>query len=160
MKTHSWLMLGTAAALCAGGNCGFNANAAEQAPPRRHLRAQVLEKVREKLDLTDEQISKIKAELAAEKDTVKDLILKLREARVALREAIQAEKASESTVRAAAVKVGAVQADLAVERFKLYGRIHPILTPEQREKVKQFQERIDEFIDAAVNRLGDRLGSR
>jgi Spy/CpxP family protein refolding chaperone len=151
-------MIGTVAALCAGG-IWVKATAAEAAAPRRPLRAQVLEKAREHLGLTEEQISKIKAELSAEKDSLKELVLKLHETRVALREAIQSEKATESAVRAAAAKVGAVQADLAVECFKLYGRIHPILTPEQREKVKQFQGRIDDFIEGAVNRLGERLGS-
>jgi Spy/CpxP family protein refolding chaperone len=77
-----------------------------------------------------------------------------------LRDAIQSSGATEASVRAAAAKVATVEADLAVERLKLYGRISPILTADQREQVKQFQSKIDDFLDGAINRLSERLSAR
>lgn len=139
--------------------CGGNAFGADSAVSERP-RGQILERIREKLDLSDDQVSQIKAELGAERDTLKTLISKLHEARVGVREAIRATNASETSVRAAAAKVGAAQADLAVERFKLYGRINPILTDEQREKVKQWESQIDDWVEGAVNRLGERLQNK
>ena len=128
-------------------------------PARGHLRERIAEKAKEKLGLTDEQLTKIRAELKGEKDSVRDLVSKLHEARVQLRSSIQATDATEASVRAASSKVAAVEADLAVERLKLYCRISPILTDEQKEKVKQFQSRIDDFLDNAINRMGEKLNT-
>jgi Spy/CpxP family protein refolding chaperone len=106
---------------------------------------------------SDEQVAKLKAELTGEKDTLRSLIFALHTARIALREAIQAPDANETSVRAASAKVAVAEADLAVERLKLYSKIGPILTEEQREKVKVFQAKIDDFLDTAINRIGEHL---
>ena len=141
--------------LAAGGLITIKANAAEKPALNRGSRGQFLERAKEKLGLTDEQVTKIKAELKGEKGTLTELLSRLHEARANLREVIQATDATETSVRAASAKVAAVEADLAVERLKLYGRISPILTAEQREKVVEFQSRLDEFLDNRINRLGE-----
>lgn len=144
-----------AAALAAGAALGI-ARAAEAA--RGPLgRGPWLQRAAEKLGLTDAQRAAIKDVLAAEKDTIKDLLTRMHEARKALREAIRAEDATEASVRAAAARVAAVEADLAVERHKLHRRIAPILTPEQREQIAQWEARLDEWIARAVGQIGERL---
>jgi len=148
-----------AAALCAGGLAAMKTQAAERSLPQPPGHGHLLERVKEKLDLTDDQVARIKTEIGAEKETLKNLILRLHEARLGVREAIRASNASEATVRTAAAKVGTAQADLAVERFKLHCRINPILTDEQREKLKEFEARIDQWVETAVNRLGETKGS-
>jgi len=158
MTLTKWLPLTVAVALGALG-LSFNTGAADSGAPQRPGRGRFLERAKEKLALTDEQLDQIKAELQADRETLKSLILRLHEARTGLRDAIQAADATEASVRAAAAKVGTAQTELAVERFKLFGRINPILTEEQREKVKQFQAQIDEFVDGAINRLGERLAN-
>ena len=55
-------------------------------------------------------------------------------------------------------KVAAVEADIAVERMKLAGRISPILTADQKEKIKAFEAKIDDLVDTLINRVGERLG--
>lgn len=157
MKMNKLLGIAMAAAVSAGGLGIESARAADNS--ERPARARILERVKEKLDLTDDQVAQIKANLGQEKETIKNLILKMHEARVGVREAIRASNATEASVRAAAAKIGAVQADLAVERFKLFGRINPILTDEQRQKVKEMESRIDEWVESAVNRIGERKGS-
>jgi Spy/CpxP family protein refolding chaperone len=148
--------MSVAAALGAVGAVSTKAQPAAGPGAARPLRGQLLEKAKEKLSLTEDQVARIKAELGTEKETLKALIGQLHDAKVSLREAIQAAGATEASVRAAAAKVGAAEADLAVERFKLYGRINPILTDDQREKVKQMQSQLDDFLDGAINRLGER----
>ncbi len=161
MKTSKkWLVVTAAIALCTGGLAVFKTHAAERPLAGRAMRGQFLERAKEKLGLSDDQVSQIKAQLLAEKDNLKGLITKLHDARVGLREAIQASDATETTVRAASAKVASVEADLAVERLKLFGKISPILTEEQRDKVKEFQSRIDDFLDGAISRIGERLGSQ
>ena len=152
--------MGLVLAVASCGSLALRAGAAERASGARAARGQFLERAKEKLGLTDEQAAQIKTVLVGEKETLKGLVVKLHEARTGLREAIQASEATEASVRAASAKVAAVEADLAVERLKLFGKISPILTEEQRAKVKEFQSRIDDFMDGAIDRLGERLGSK
>jgi len=160
MKTSKWFVITLAAALSTGGFMVLKARAAELPLAQRHLRGQFLERAKDKLGLSDDQVAQIKAQLLAEKETLKSLIANLHDARAGLRTAIQAPDGNESSVRAASAKVAAIQADLAVERFKLCRRISPILTDQQREKVNEFQSRIDDFVDRAISRIGERLTSQ
>ena len=149
-----------AAALLSGGTLCSKTNAADAGARPYRERAQWLQLAKEKLGLTEDQVEKIKAELVAEKDTLKALVTNLHEAHIAVREAIQAPGANETTVRAAAAKAGSAEADLAVERLKLYGRISPILRAEQLDKLKQMRSRLDDLIDRAIDRAGQRLTSQ
>ena len=137
-----------------GGGHTLNVSGGERPALEGSGRVQVLERIKEKLDLSDDQVSQIKAEFGAKRARLKSLLSRLHEARVELRAAIRAANASEDSVRAVSAKLSAVQADLAVERFKLYGAISPVLTDEQREKVKEFEVQIDDWVDAAINRFG------
>jgi Spy/CpxP family protein refolding chaperone len=162
MKMSKWFVIALAAAVTAGGGIVLKAPAADSATPQsarpqRPTRGQLLEKAREALGLSDEQVAQFEAQFGGERETLKALASKLHVARVGVREAIQASNANEASVRAAAAKVAVVEADLAVERFKLYGKLNPILTPDQREKLKEFMGRFDDFLDNAANRLGERL---
>ncbi len=154
MKNTTLVTFTMAAALCVGGFTCFNSRAEAPARPERGGRGQIVERIKEKLDLSDDQVEKIKAELATEKETLVSLATKVHEAKVALREAIQASGATEASVRQAAAKVSTAEADMAVERFKLYGKISPILTNEQQQKLKELMGRVDEFLDNAINRMG------
>lgn len=95
--------------------------------------------------------------LKDEKENITGMISRLHDARSEMRQAIRASDANESTVRAASAKVAAVEADLAVERLKLYGKIAPILTTGQREKLQQMAAQVDDFVDQAINRFGQKL---
>ncbi len=70
-----------------------------------------------------------------------------------MRQAIHPSDATEDSVRTAAAKVGAVEADLAVERLKLHGQLSPILTPEQREKMATIEAHISDFATDAMSRM-------
>ena len=159
MNKSKWLVLSAAAALTAGGLL-FNSPAAEPSAAEAPAHRQFLKRAREKLGLTDEQVAQIKTEVQGRVAAAKDLIARLRDARMGLRQAIQTSGATEASVRAASAKVAAVEADLAVERFKLYGKLIPILTAEQREQVKQVQPKIDDFLDGAILRLSERSSEK
>lgn len=154
MKTKH-LFLTLAAALVVGGFI-YQANAFERPGPGR-TRGMFLQRAAEKLDLTESQKAQIKTQLKAEQDTLKQLLKRLHDARQELRETIHASDATEARVRAASAKVADVQADLAVERLKLHGKIAPILTGEQKAKIAEFEARMDEFVTDALERIGTRL---
>jgi Spy/CpxP family protein refolding chaperone len=158
MKASKWLVITLATAVAvAGGIVVFKAQAAPGA--QSNLRARILQRVKEKLELTPDQAARIKSVIGGEKETLLGLISRLRDARVSLREAIQAPNANETTVRAASARVAVVEADLAVERLRLFGQISSILSAEQRGELKEIQARIDELIDNRIGQIGARLNS-
>lgn len=156
MKTN-YFIITLAAAVAVGGFTLYNAQATERAGAGRFRGGPVLQRVAEKLNLSDEQRAQIKAGLKDEKDSLKNLFTRLHDARKGLREAVHANGATEASVRAASAKVAAVEADLAVERLKLHGKISPILTDEQRGKVAEMEKHVDEFVDSVISRIGERL---
>jgi periplasmic protein CpxP/Spy len=139
MKNIKLLTIATAAAIIAGGLTSAPAQDTNSVAGTGPRHGHVLRRIAEKLNLTDSQKSQIKAVWAGEKDTLKSLSGRLRDARKNLRAAIHANDANEADVRAASAKVAGVEADLAVERMKLYGKIAPILTDEQRRKIAGFE---------------------
>jgi Spy/CpxP family protein refolding chaperone len=156
MTTKKWLVIGVAAAVVVSGLTLAHARA-DDANPAHFARGHFLVKIKKALDLSDDQVAKIKGELLTDKTKLTTLLSAWHDAGVALRETIQKPGATEADVRAASAKVAAVEADLAVERASLYGRISPILTAGQLEKVSEFQDRVDDYVDGAIMGLGKRL---
>ena len=157
MNTTKWLSITLAAALNVGGWIATPSLAADGAAPASP-RGRISQRLAEKLNLTDDQKAQIKTVLSGEKGVLMPLLGQLHDARKALRAAIHASDANETSVRAAAAKVAAVEGDLAVERMKIYGKIAPILTDEQRQKIADFEQRADNFVDNVLARAGERLG--
>src|SRR5262245_28272413 len=139
MKTLKSLTLAMAAAIIVGGITVPRIEAAQPDGPLAQRRDALRARLIEKLELTEDQIAKIKAELRAEKDTLTRLLKRLHDAHGQLRSTIQESGVAEGNVRAAASNLAAVQADLAVERAKLHGKISPILTADQLARMKAFQ---------------------
>jgi Spy/CpxP family protein refolding chaperone len=153
MKTNHLIMI-LAAAVTVGGFIVYQAKAFERGEAGRFRGGPILKRVAERLNLSDEQRAQIKAVLRNDQDALINLFTQLHAARKGLREAIHASDANESSVRAAAAKVAAVEADLAVERLKLHGKINPILTDEQRENAAEMEKHLDEFVDGIISRIG------
>jgi Spy/CpxP family protein refolding chaperone len=157
MKTIKLLTIATAAAIIAGGLISAPAqDTGDSAAGTRPGHGQILQRIAKKLNLTDDQKSQIKAVWGGERDTLKSLFGQLHDARKNLRAAIHAGNADETAVRAASAKVAGVEADLAVERMKLYGKIAPILTDEQRRKIADFEQRFDNVVGGAIARMDER----
>jgi Spy/CpxP family protein refolding chaperone len=156
MKTSKWLVITVTAVLAVGGLTILRARA-NDANPAHFGRGHFLAKAKKQLGLSDEQVSKIRGEFVTDKTKLTGLLTAWHDARVNLREVIQKPGSTEADIRAAAAKVAAVEADLAVERASLYGRISPILTADQLDKVVEFQQRVDDYIDGAIIGFGKRL---
>jgi Spy/CpxP family protein refolding chaperone len=159
MKNAKWIALAVAATIAVGGGMMVKAqtNAPVQTPPRPGAGLFASGRLRQRLGLTAEQTTTIKADLAADKDTLVSLLSSLHNARIALRETIRKPGATEDEIRAASAKVAAVESDLAVERARLYGKISPVLTPEQLAKLDELQQRRDDMTDGAIAGFGRRL---
>jgi Spy/CpxP family protein refolding chaperone len=136
---------------------GFSAKILADDDAPAPARGQILQRIAEKLNLTGNQKLQIKAILREDKDTLTTLLGQLHGARKNLRTAAQAGDANETSVHAASARLAGVEADFAVERMKLYGKIMPILTDEQRQKISEFTQRADDFADGVIARIGDGL---
>ena len=157
MKTKI-ILIAAAAAFIAGGLISTASPAVDSsAPAATPLRGHMLKRIAEKLNLTGDQKSQIKNILGGEKDTLQELLGRLHDARKNLHAAIQAGDANESSVRAASARVAGAEADLAVERMKLFGQIAPVLTAEQRQKISEFSQRMDDFADNVIAHIGEGL---
>jgi len=154
---RKWFTMLAITSLLLGGVAVFKVNAAATA--KGSPRGQVLQRVVSELELTPEQIGKIKTELRSEKEAIVALLSRLHESKKTLRETIQAGT-DEKAIRAAAAKVAEVDADIAVQRAKVRAKLAPILTAEQIEKVKQFEEKADEFVINAIKSIGQRLDQK
>jgi Spy/CpxP family protein refolding chaperone len=158
MRTQKYIIGITTLAICIGGLIVFNAPAQDSGPATGIGNGRLAERAKEKLGLTDEQLGQIKDVLKSERTGIVSLLTQLRDARAGLRTAIRSTDANETSVRAASARVAAVEADVAVERMKLFHQISPILTDEQRTKLAALQSKLDGFVDQAINRLDARLG--
>jgi Spy/CpxP family protein refolding chaperone len=103
------------------------------------------------LDLSDTQQEQIKAVMESHRDEQKAIGDRMRTAREALRDAIEADTFDEAAIRAAAARIGAVEADAAVLQGKIRAEIVALLTPEQAKKAKQLRSEME-------NRMKDGRG--
>jgi Spy/CpxP family protein refolding chaperone len=165
MKMAKWIGITAVAAVALGGAMLVKAQTtdtndvagvtAPHAP--RSGRGLLLGSLRSQLGLTHEQVTTIKTTLATDRTTLTTLMSSLHEARINLRGTIRKPGATEEDIRAASAKVAFVEADLAVERAKLYGKISPVLTPDQLAKMDELQQRADDRVDGAIVGFGRRI---
>jgi Spy/CpxP family protein refolding chaperone len=154
MKTK-WFILTLAAILVAGGLITVKSHASEESPSPAFQRGAMLKRLADKLDLSADQRQAVRQILVSDKDTLKSLLERVHTARVDLRTAIRADQPSETAVRAASAKVADAEADMAVERMKLYAKIRPVLTDAQRAKISELEQQADGLAESLIARAGD-----
>jgi Spy/CpxP family protein refolding chaperone len=155
MRNKTLFTIATIATLTIGGFAAYSLKAAPLGGGKPGQRP-IMQRIMSELDLSEDQITKIKGELSAEKENIKPLLLQLHETRKSLRETMQAN-GDEAAIRAAFAKVADVEEELTVQRAKIRSNISPILTEEQQNKLKVIEEKMDEFVINAIKNIGSRL---
>lgn len=102
------------------------------------------------LDLTDDQKAQVKTILRNHSADITAQMTASRNAKRALRDAVMAQPLDENAIRGRATDAGRVHADGAVLFAKIRAEVDPILTPDQREKLKGLQARARSRADNAV----------
>jgi len=92
-----------------------------------------------KLDLTDAQKEQVRSIMQSHQQEFQQVGEKMRAAREALGDAIEADSPIEDTIRAKAADVGLAEGDQAVLGAKVRAEVFAILTAEQQQKVKDLQ---------------------
>jgi Spy/CpxP family protein refolding chaperone len=96
-----------------------------------------IDRMAQRLDLTTEQRDKVRAIVDKARPQTRELRDKLSENRKQLQALTQQGTAKEGEVRKLADAKGKLIADMIVQRSKLRNEIDAVLTPEQREKLRQ-----------------------
>lgn len=157
MKIAKYLGLAATIALVIGGASALNSRAAQSAGEDGALGGKWRQRIKEQLNLTPDQVAQIKAQLKSERGNITSILSRLHDARAQLRAEIQKPDAKETSVREAAAKVSAVEADMAVERMKLHAKISPLLTADQRAKLAQLEVGTDQLIEHAISRANAKV---
>lgn len=114
-----------------------------------------LKKMMAAVGLSDEQTAEVKNIISQSRTNLEPTLKQLRTERRALRNLMQSESFDEGAIRNQADKVAKLQADLAVERAQVYQAVLKVLTPEQIQKLKEFQEKRDRRVDNFLSKVGE-----
>ena len=95
-----------------------------------------IERMAERLDLSDEQRDAIRAIVDKARPSFREYGDNLRDNREKLRELAQTENADQTAIRTLADAQGDTMADMIVLRTDVMREVRAVLTPEQREELK------------------------
>jgi len=90
------------------------------------------ERMQYRLDLTDDQKLQIDSMIKAHQAEFAPFHEEMKQARLALYDAIHAETIDDAAIRDAAARVGELEADRAVARAEMFQKVRATLTPEQQ----------------------------
>ncbi|GEM_PF-5363649 len=128
------------AALLVLGGAAYSQQAPAPQPARRLDR--IVDHMKTVLDLSDAQASQIRGILQQQMQAAKPLVDQRRQARLALRQAVESGRTDTATLQPLANQIGQTATQLALLRAQTAGQILPILTPDQQAKAKKlFQAR-------------------
>ncbi len=131
-------------ALVAIGTIFAFAQKGEKAKHGRGFGHRGFERMAEKLNLNDEQKEQVKQIMEASRAKIQPLTETIRANRQKLQELNANGQFDEAQVQTIANQQGAIAAQLIVEKERAKSQIFQILTVEQREQAKQFEERMKE----------------
>jgi Spy/CpxP family protein refolding chaperone len=105
------------------------------------------------LNLTDAQRQQLHQMLQNDKSANKSLMVNLVNAQKALHEAIVKNPNDETTIRSLSATVGSARTELTVARAKIRSQLVAILTPEQKEKLAQLDQKREARFQKRLDRL-------
>ena len=114
-----------------------------------------LRELRSKIALTGDQRSQIQEIVLTHKSEIGTQLEKGRDARRAMRDAVEAHGADSSEVTKAADAVADAARSRALLTAKIRSEVAPILTPEQREEIKSTRGRIEDSVDELLGKFGE-----
>lgn len=117
-----------------------------------------LGRVGSQLDLSDEQRTTIQDLLKEARPELQPLLEKVGDQRKALAIAAEATPVDEAAIRAQASGLATLEADLAIEKAKIFSKIKATLTPQQVERLSTLEGASEQLLRGALSRMGNRDG--
>jgi periplasmic protein CpxP/Spy len=105
------------------------------------------------LNLTDAQRQQLHQMLQNDKSANKGLMVNLVTAEKALHEAIVKNPNDETTIRSLSATVGNAKTELTVQRAKIRSQLVTILTPEQKQKLAELDQKRENRFQKRLDRL-------
>jgi Spy/CpxP family protein refolding chaperone len=112
------------------------------------------------LNLTEAQREQVRQLTERNREQAGPTLERLRSAREAQRQAIEALPPNEGQIRAAAQAVAEVEADLAVQRARLQADIYALLTTDQQAQLQKMRAQREARLKERQQRLQRRLEQR
>ncbi|HEX7253825.1 MAG TPA: periplasmic heavy metal sensor [Thermoanaerobaculia bacterium] len=128
----------------------LSANAIGPHGSRGDFATRVFTRISSSLDLSDDQVGKVKDVLRNHAPEIRAQLQAAASAREALHAAMIAQPLDENGVRTAAQQVGETQANGALLFAKIRAEVDPILTAEQKSRIQSFQGKMGQRADKAV----------
>jgi len=145
------------AAVSALGVCSLQAQSADASPSataeEQHQSHKGHHGFWKALNLTDAQRQQLHQTLQSDHSANKGLMLNLLNAEKALHDAIVKNPNDEATIRSLSVTAGNAKTELTVQRAKIRSQILGVLTPEQKEKLAQLDQKRDSRLQKRIDRL-------
>ena len=114
-----------------------------------------LKDLRSKIALTEDQRSQIQGIVRTHQSDIGTQLEKGRDARRAMRDAVETHGADSTEATKAADAVADAARSRALLTAKIRSEVAPILTPEQREEMKATRGRIEDSVDALLGKFGE-----
>jgi periplasmic protein CpxP/Spy len=108
------------------------------------------------LDLSDEQRTRVREVLEANREAQKAIGDRMAAAHQAQDVAVTASPYDEQAIRAKSADVAEVMADAAVLRAKIHSEVFALLTPEQQAKAAELKAQRQSRVDQVRQRVGER----
>jgi len=105
------------------------------------------------LDLTDAQRQQLHQLLQSDKSANKGLMVNLLNAEKALHAAIVKNPNDETTIRSLSATVGNAKTELTVQRAKIRSQIVGVLTPDQKDKLAQWDQKRESRLQKRIDHL-------
>lgn len=122
----------------------------------------MLERVAERLELTDSQRTEIRDVLRSAAPELANAAERVKDERLELFDAIHQHPPVEADIRLAAADVAAAEADMAVLRSRVADEVYGVLTPAQQEEMNEIRADAVSFFESVASRIRqaaeDRLG--
>jgi Spy/CpxP family protein refolding chaperone len=145
------------AAVSALGVCSLNAQSADASPSATTEEQPQGQKHHhgfwKALNLTDAQRQQLHQMLQSDHSANKGLMLNLLNAQKALHAAIVKNPNDETTIRSLSATVGNAKTELTVQRAKIRSQIVGVLTPDQKEKLAQLDQKRDSRLQKRIDHL-------
>ena len=106
-----------------------------------------LKKLAAALALSPQQKQQVKDIFEENRTRMQPIVEQLDTERRVLRELVQSASFDEAAIRAQAAKVAPLEADMLVQRARMWHEVHGILTPEQVKKLRAIREKKERRFD-------------
>ncbi len=113
-----------------------------------------------RLDLSEDQRAQVRNVMEQNQAALREAEGRVRAARGALSEAVNADVFNEGAIRAVANELGLAEGEAAIQRAYVRGQIWQLLTPDQQAAALEAQAEFDERRDHRRERMRERRGRR